>query len=119
MAVFVTFRSVAAVATIVTWVGLISILPFVGSVISGFASSQLKTKNIRRVALFSVPFWLCYAILVRSYPSIFIDIFVLCSNLIGQYRFDRVKTKKTKILRSVAKKTIPIRLAKHKKYGYS
>jgi hypothetical protein len=99
MTVFVAFRAIAAVATIVTWAGIISLLPFIGSVISGFASSQIKTKNIRRIALLSVPFWLSYAILVHSYPSIFIDIFVLCSNLLGQYRFDKVVS--TPVLRKV------------------
>jgi hypothetical protein len=52
------------------------------------ASGQLNTKNIRRVALLAPPLWFSYNFLTHSYPGMFIEIFVICSNIIGQYRFD-------------------------------
>jgi hypothetical protein len=97
--VFILFVAVAALATTVTWAGMISLLPFFGSIVSGYASSQLQTKNIRRIALISGPFWLSYAVLIHAYPAIFINIVIICSNLLGQHRFDKKQV--TEVMRQV------------------
>jgi hypothetical protein len=93
--VYMLFTAIAILATAVTWSGPISLLPLVGTMLSGYASSQRKPQRIRRFALTSIPFWLSYAVLIHSYPATIMNIVVLCSNLLGQYRFDHKRTTHT------------------------
>jgi hypothetical protein len=86
--IFLLFAVASCLATILTWVGPISLLALLGTLFSGMASGQLNSKNIRRVALLAPPLWFSYNFLTHSYPGMFIEIFVICSNIIGQYRFD-------------------------------
>jgi len=86
------FIVILAIAMIVTWAGPISLLPFAGSLFGVIAFWQKETKYIRRLALGSSPPWLIHNIIVGSYPGIIVEILLIVSNLIGQYRFDFKKT---------------------------
>lgn len=86
--VLVAFMLAAVLATTATWQGIVSLLPLCGNWLNAIASWQAHTKHLRRIAVFAPPFWIIYSIIVHSYPGIFIETFILCSNLLGQYRFD-------------------------------
>lgn len=87
--IFTVFAVMSLTATYFTWAGPISILALLGTLFSGMAAGQLSTKNIRRVALLAPPLWFTYNLLTHSYPGMLIEVFIICSNLVGQYRFDR------------------------------
>lgn len=85
---FLFFAAVALIATYFTWVGPLSLLAMFGTIFSSIASSQLSTTKLRRFALLAPPLWFAYNYFTHSYPGMFIEVFVIFSNLVGQYRFD-------------------------------
>ncbi len=93
------FVGLTAIATALTWQGMISLLPFAGSLSSVVAFWHRKPKMIRRLAFLSSPPWLTYNIIVGSYPGIVVEILLMASNLIGQYRFDLKHPVHHKLLR--------------------
>lgn len=93
------FVVVLVVVTAWTWQGMTSLLPLIGSV-SGVIAFWLKNpKYIRRVGFTSSPPWLIYNILSGSYPGMVVEVLLMVSNLIGQYRFDLHHTSRRKLLR--------------------
>lgn len=94
-----SFLGITALATILTWQGWISLLPFIGTASGVVAFWQTNTKYIRRLAMASPPPWLLYALMVGSYPGIVVESLLLLSNLVGQARFDFKKTDYRKLLR--------------------
>lgn len=79
---------VSVLGALLTWQGPLSLLPLLGTLSSGLAFWQTKPKNIRRFALISSPLWFAYNAVSGSYPGMFIEVVMICSNFIGQYRFD-------------------------------
>lgn len=47
-----------------------------------------RPKTIRRLALTVPPFWFSYNAITGSFAGMFVELILLFSNLIGQYRFD-------------------------------
>lgn len=86
--VLCTFLTATLAATALTWQGAISLLPLCGNWLNTTANWQARTRWFRRIAAFAPPFWILYSLIVHSYAGIFIETFILCSNLLGQYRFD-------------------------------
>ena len=82
------FIVISTIGAIVTWQGLLSLLPLFGSVSTGIAFWQKNPKYIRRLNLISSPLWFSYDGISGSYPGMLIETIVLCSNLVGMYRFD-------------------------------
>ncbi len=82
------FLGVLATATLLTWQGVLSLLPLVGSSFSVIGDWQKKPKMIRRLNLGTSPPWLAYNIISGSYPGAVVEVLKTLSNLIGQYRFD-------------------------------
>ena len=94
------FISLVTLATLLTWQGIISILPLSGSVIGSIAYWQKKPKYIRRLGFMTSPPWLVYNVISGSYPGIAVEILKMTSNLIGQYRFDFKRTSRRKLLQA-------------------
>jgi hypothetical protein len=86
--IYVIFAAVSCFATAVTWSGPVSLLALGGTLLTAASSGQLRTRHMRRVALLAPPLWFTYNVLTAFYPGMFIESFVIVSNLIGQYRFD-------------------------------
>lgn len=82
------FEALTVLATAITWGGFISLLPLVGSLFSVVAFWHKKPKVIRRLAMGSSPPWFVYNALIGSYPGMAVEVLLVTSNLIGQYRFD-------------------------------
>lgn len=94
------FVFITAIATAFTWKGPISLLPFIGSLFSIIAFWQKNTKYIRRLALGSSPPWFIHNAIVGSYPGMVVEVLLVISNLIGQYRFDFKHVTRQKITRA-------------------
>lgn len=82
------FVLAAGAATTLTWQGLFSLLAMVGTILSTIAYWPAKPRTIRRIALTVPPFWFSYNAVAGSFAGMFVEVFLLVSNLIGQYRFD-------------------------------
>ncbi|MEK9195850.1 MAG: YgjV family protein, partial [Patescibacteria group bacterium] len=82
--------------TILTWHGLISLLPMIGMITGTIAFWQSNPRYIRLIGLISPPLWFTYNYISGSYAGMFAEIILLSSNLIGIYRFD-IKFKFSKI----------------------
>jgi len=82
------FMGLLCTATIFTWQGAVSLLPLAGSLCSILASWQRRPKAIRRLSLGSSPPWFVYNFISGSYPGMVVEVLLVMSNLIGQYRFD-------------------------------
>jgi hypothetical protein len=86
--VLFVFIGLAAVATVFTWQGPISLLPLGGAIGHGVAFWQSDPKYIRMWSLAAPPLWFTYNAMVGSYPGMFIEIAMLISILVGRYRLD-------------------------------
>jgi hypothetical protein len=82
------FIALQCLVTIFTWQGFVSVFALMGSIISTFSVWHQKPRDIRRWALASPPFYFVYDALAQSYPGMLIEIIVILSNLVGEYRFD-------------------------------
>jgi hypothetical protein len=82
------FVGLTALAAALTWQGLISLLPFIGTTAMVIAFWQTNPKYIRRLSLASSPPWIIYGVLAGSYPVIVAESLLMSSIFIGQYRFD-------------------------------
>lgn len=93
--ILVFFICVSLLGAALTWEGALSLLPMGGIIFGALAFWQSNPTTIRRLALIASPLWFIYNAASGSYPGMFIEIFIMTSNLIGQYRFDfRGKTSK-------------------------
>lgn len=88
---FVLFIFIACVATFYFWEGPISLLALAGTISYGVAYWQTNPTYIRRYLLISFPLWFTYNFIVGSYPGMVIELVLLLSNLVGQYKFDYLK----------------------------
>lgn len=94
-----SFAGLLALATVLTWHGLISLLPFMGSMFGVLGDWQKRPKYIRRLNFGSSPSWLVYNVISGSYPGIAVEILKMSSNLIGQYRFDLKPAIRSRLMR--------------------
>jgi hypothetical protein len=83
-----TFILLAMIGTAVTWQGPLSLLAFGASIASAIAYWHKKPRSIRKWALLSGPMYFMYDALSGSYPGMLIEVIMLISNIIGEYRFD-------------------------------
>lgn len=86
--VLYVFMSLSVAAVMLSHHSLIGFLPMIATIISGVAFWQKKPKLIRRLNLASNPLWLVYNAFVGSYVGVVVEILLIVSNIVGQYRFD-------------------------------
>jgi len=77
-----------ALATAVTWKGPVGLLAMTGSMLYTIRFWTTSTSKIRHMSLIAAPAWLIYDVLTGNYPGVFIEVFGVGSNLMGQYRFE-------------------------------
>jgi hypothetical protein len=87
--IFWLFALLSIIAAAITWGGPVSLLALAGTLLYGIAEWQKSPKIIRRFSMLGPPLWFCYNFIVRSYPGMVIEIFVMFSNVVGQFRFDK------------------------------
>lgn len=80
------FIAVNVGSTVLSWQGLISLLPMTGATINIIALWCNSTKKLRLFALPSQTLWLIYSIAVSSLPSTLFNAFSIVSLLLGMVR---------------------------------
>jgi inner membrane protein len=88
ISVLIVFSVLAIAGGIITWQGPLSLLPIGGFICNGIAYWHTEPKQIRRWALTASPLWFTYNAVSGSYPGMLIEVVMLCSNLLGEYRYD-------------------------------
>jgi len=83
------FCAVMVAATLLFWQGWHSLLPAGAIIAATYALWADDPKTIRRWSLVSPIFWLPYAIIIDSVPTILIQVVFTSSILIAMWRFDR------------------------------
>lgn len=91
-----SFTAISVSATALTWQGIISLLPFIGSMTGVIGYWQPTAKSIRRISLISPPSWFTYNFISHSYAGMATEILIMTSILTGIHRLDR-KPKKRKL----------------------
>jgi hypothetical protein len=86
--VLLVFIAISFAATFFTWHGYVSLLALSGSICGGFASWHRKPKYIRRWSLAAPPLWFSYDALSGAIPGMVLEVIMLLSNLLGEYRYD-------------------------------
>lgn len=87
----------ATAATIITWHGIVCILPLIACGLNAASFWSTNTKRIRRFYLLVPPLWFTYNFFSHSYPGMAIELILVISNIVAQFRFDRKKTSRRKL----------------------
>ena len=76
---------------LITFTGIIDILPIICSILYTLTIIQNKEKNIRRISLINIILWIVYDIVCQAYTAAISDSLMTISTIIGMYRFDYKK----------------------------
>lgn len=85
------FIVISAVAGVLTWEGIISILPTIAMIIGSISVWVKKPRNIRILSFIPSPMWMVYNIINNSIPGIITETFVMTSIAISIVRYDILK----------------------------
>lgn len=77
----------SVVATIITWQGIVSLLPMTAMIIACFALWQPGEQVVRLLLISCVPLWFVYNVIFHSYAGMASDVIALLSGLIALYRY--------------------------------
>ena len=80
------FLGAVLVNSVLTWVGLLSLLATVGSLISTTAAFLHSDRGLRILMMISSVFWVAHNMVAQSPAAIALESFFLLSNLVGYYR---------------------------------
>lgn len=83
------FVALSVSGVLLSWKGLITILPAVGVVLGTYAISRNNPAEIRFFMLIACVIWIPYTIVVHSYAGLFSQIVGIIGILMGMYRHDR------------------------------
>lgn len=75
-------------ASIMTFNGLISIIPLIAFLVYTIVTWNKKERNIRLFSIIVFLLWFIYDILVKAYVSFITDIILIISNIIAFYNLD-------------------------------
>lgn len=90
------FLTIYIINGIVTWEGIITLVPTIASVIFCLVIWQHNTKNIRRFGLVVQTLWFFYALYLGSYVVMITEFILLISTTLAIIRLDIIKPTKTK-----------------------
>ena len=80
------FLGVVLVNAVLTWVGVMSLLATVGSLISTTAAFLHSDRGFRIMMMIASLFWIAHNAVAQSPAAIALESFFLLSNLVGYYR---------------------------------
>lgn len=84
----VLFLLLYTIASVITFNGLISIIPLSAALIYTIVTWNKKEKNIRLFSILVFILWFIYDILVKAYVSSITDVVLIISNTIAFYKLD-------------------------------
>lgn len=77
---------------LITFSGIVDILPIICSILYTITIIQEKEKNIRKISLVNIILWIIYDIVCLAYTAAISDLLTTISTLIGIYRLDYKKS---------------------------
>ena len=77
----------AAIVTVATWQGMLSLLPLSAMLLAIYALWQKSEQKIRFYLTLCVPLWFAYNLTVMSYAGMASDLLALISGVIALYRY--------------------------------
>lgn len=80
------FCGTSAIATVVTFSGITSVLSCLGSMFQTVAAFNKDDKKLRELMLIGTSFWLIHNYVVGSPTAVLMEVLFISSNLIGYYR---------------------------------
>lgn len=86
--IIIVFSVFIIVLGVMSWDGIISLLPILAKVITTVSYGMKKERVLRYVTLPSCILWIIYNIIVGGWEAMIGDILALCSILIAIYKFD-------------------------------
>ncbi len=89
------FAILSTILGIITFDKWFSVLPIIGTVIATFALKISHENTLRKVYIISVPPWICYNLLAKSYPGAISSLFTMISLVVAIIRYREKKTKNT------------------------
>ena len=75
------------IMTVVTWQGVVSLLPMFAMIVAAFGFWQRNEQRLRLLLLGAVPLWFAYNLTFSSYAGMLSDSLALFSTLIALYRY--------------------------------
>ena len=77
-----------AVAAVLTWQNMMSIIPFIGTAAGIISGAKGNGKHVRLANLFvCCPFWMIYSFYSHSIAGVLCEAFIICSILISVLRY--------------------------------
>lgn len=84
----VLFLSLYVIASVITFDGIISIIPLSAALIYTIVIWNKEEKNIRLFSILVFVLWFIYDVLVKAYVSSITDIVLIISNTVALYKLD-------------------------------
>lgn len=89
------FVLITVVSSLISWEGLVTLLPCIGSVLAVVAFAAKSVKLTRFLNIPANTLWLIYVLITRSYGGALANIIILVSIFIAIARYDLKKEKAT------------------------
>lgn len=87
--VLIGVLTLSVVMTIITWQGMVSLLPLLAMMVAAIAFWQRDEQRLRLLLLGAVPLWFTYNLIFASYAGMLSDGLALFSTSIALYRYRR------------------------------
>lgn len=84
----VLFSAIVIILGIISWNGVMSLLPVVAKILTTISYGMKNEKLLRYITLPSCIFWILYNSMVGGWEALIGDFLALCSILIAIYKFD-------------------------------
>ena len=84
----VLFLSLYIIASVITFDGIISIIPLSAALIYTMVTWNKEEKNIRLFSILVFVLWFIYDVLIKAYVSSITDIVLIISNSVALYKLD-------------------------------
>lgn len=81
--------ALSVVMTVLTWQGVVSLLPMLAMIVAAIAFWQRNEQRLRLLLLAVVPLWFMYNLTFSSYAGMLSDSLALFSTLVALYRYRR------------------------------
>ena len=79
---------ISIILGLLTYKGIIDIIPIICSILFTISIIQSKEKYIRILTLVNILCWIPYGVICRAYTAAISDLITMISTIIGIYRFD-------------------------------
>ena len=86
--VLIIFQLALVVSTIITWQGIVSLIPFLATAVKTWSTWQDDMKRIRKTSLFTQGCMIVYNLLASMYTGALTEACNLASTVVAMWRYD-------------------------------